>query len=45
MKQDIATIKERENGELYLVFPEDLMEELVFSDGDTLEWKESKDVK
>jgi len=43
MKQDIATIKERENGELYLEFPEELMEEMGWSEGDTLEWKDNGD--
>lgn len=43
MKQDIATIKERENGELYLEFPEELMEEMGWNEGDTLEWKDNGD--
>ena len=43
MKQDIATIKEREDGELYLEFPEDIMEELGWNEGDTLEWKDNGD--
>ena len=43
MKQDIATIKERDNGELYLEFPDELMEEMGWNEGDTLEWKDNGD--
>ena len=43
MKQDIATIKERENGELYLEFPNELMDEMGWCEGDTLEWKDNRD--
>jgi len=43
MKQDIATIKENENGELYLEFPNELMEEMGWNEGDTLEWKDNGD--
>ena len=41
MKKDIATIKERENGELYLEFPDELMDEMGWNEGDTLEWKDN----
>ena len=43
MKQDIATIKERDNGELYLEFPDELTKEMGWHEGDTLEWKDNSD--
>ena len=43
MKQYIATIKERDNGELYLEFPDELMEDMGWNEGDTLEWKDNGD--
>ena len=41
MEQDIAIIKEGDDGELYLEFPNELMEEMGWNEGDTLEWKDN----
>jgi hypothetical protein len=35
----IIDVKEDENGELFLQFPEDLMAELGWKEGDTINWE------
>ncbi len=38
-----ATVQEDEHGELFIVFPEDLVQQLAWKDGDTVVWNIRED--